>query len=309
MDTENSEARPEQKKHILPFFITPNESWPDNCKILTSSVESHNISLSKGHFLKLSSQLRRLRIVPKFPICIQKADIAAAINQEQFKILNIAQLMSGRTKKPLPLFLIKIANSLHADEILKISTLHGTRVTVEKYRERKITSQCQRCYGLYHSSENCFLKVHYGLCAGDHLTNDCNLQPNAERKCINCQGNHAAFYRLYPNFPRRNTPQQKRIYPTPPQKPRIKISLDENLTNHQIIPEGEKPFSPTQTSSDQNEQTHLPTTVPSKFPPNPTEVDLFSTILKLVHQEEIKTRGNGFCVCRGIGSFSGPPEA
>ncbi|GIY09292.1 hypothetical protein CDAR_574521 [Caerostris darwini] len=239
MDTENSEAIPEQKKHIPPFFITPNESWPDTCKILTSSVESLNISLSKGHFLKLSSQLRRLRNLKIKP------------DKSKYTL----QMLQSEEAPPPP-------------------------------------------------------EVHYGLCAGDHPTNDCNLQPNAERKCINCQGNHAAFYRLCPNFPRRNPPQQKRIYPTSPQKPRIKISLDENLTNHQIIPEGEKPFSPTQTSSDQNEQTHLPTTVPSKFPPNPTEVDLFSTILKLVHQEEIKTtRGNGFCACRGIGSFSGPPEA
>ncbi|GIX84686.1 hypothetical protein CEXT_677241 [Caerostris extrusa] len=59
-------------------------------------------------------------------------------------------------------------------------------------------------------------------------------------------------------------PQQRRIYPTPPQKPRIKISLDENLTNHQIIPEGEK-RTYANVIRDQNEQTCLPTIVPSKL--------------------------------------------
>ncbi|GIX81367.1 uncharacterized protein CDAR_2221, partial [Caerostris darwini] len=59
MDTENSEAIPEQKKHIPPFFINPNDSWPDTCKLLTSSVESLNISLSKGHFLKLTVNSER----------------------------------------------------------------------------------------------------------------------------------------------------------------------------------------------------------------------------------------------------------
>ncbi|GIY17086.1 hypothetical protein CEXT_57071 [Caerostris extrusa] len=95
---------------------------------------------------------------------------------------------------------------------------HGqkpAKVTVEKYRGRNIVSQCQRFYGFYHSSENCFLKVHCGVCAGDHPTNECKLQPDAVRKCVNCQGNHAAFYRGCPKFPRRNPPQQKRIYPTP----------------------------------------------------------------------------------------------
>ncbi|GIY32553.1 hypothetical protein CDAR_302131 [Caerostris darwini] len=54
MNTENSEAIPEQKKHILPFFVIPNDSYPDTCKFLTSSVESLNISVSTRHFLKLT---------------------------------------------------------------------------------------------------------------------------------------------------------------------------------------------------------------------------------------------------------------
>ncbi|GIY51751.1 nucleic-acid-binding protein from transposon X-element [Caerostris darwini] len=251
MDTENSSAMPERKKQIPPFFITPNASWPETCQVLTST-----------------------------------ADIAAALDPEKFKILNIAQLTSGRTKKPLPLFLVKIANSLVADEILKISSLHGIRVTVEKYRGRNIVSQCQRCYGFYHSSENCFLKVHCGVCAGDHPTNECKLQPDAVRKCVNCQGSHAAFYRGCPKFPKRNPPPQKRIYPTPPQRPRTKISLEENQINQQITPEGgQRTYA--NIIKNQKEQAHLSTNIPSKLPTNPTEVDLFSTLLKLIHREEV----------------------
>ncbi|GIZ02093.1 hypothetical protein CEXT_137601 [Caerostris extrusa] len=40
MDSENSVAMPEKKIHMPPFFITPNESWPETCKVLTSTVES-----------------------------------------------------------------------------------------------------------------------------------------------------------------------------------------------------------------------------------------------------------------------------
>ncbi|GIX87024.1 hypothetical protein CEXT_300442 [Caerostris extrusa] len=59
MDTENSTAMPERKKQIPPFFITPNASWPETCKVLTSTVESLNISLSKGQFLKLTVNSER----------------------------------------------------------------------------------------------------------------------------------------------------------------------------------------------------------------------------------------------------------
>ncbi|GIY15614.1 hypothetical protein CEXT_392201 [Caerostris extrusa] len=162
MDTENSTAMSERKKQMPPFFITPNASWPETCKVLTSTVESLNISLSK-----------------------------------------------------------------------------------------------------------------------DHSTKECKLQPDAERKCVNCQGSHAAFYRGCPNFPRRNPPQQKRIYPTPPQKPRTKISLEENPINRQISPEGGK-RTYANIIKNQNEQAHLSTNIPSKLPTNPTEVDLFSTLLKLI---------------------------
>ncbi|GIY79192.1 hypothetical protein CEXT_374321 [Caerostris extrusa] len=59
MDTENSTAMPERKKQMPPFFITPNASWPGTCKVLTSTGESLNISLSKGQFLKLTVNSER----------------------------------------------------------------------------------------------------------------------------------------------------------------------------------------------------------------------------------------------------------
>ncbi|GIY73485.1 hypothetical protein CDAR_90341, partial [Caerostris darwini] len=163
MDTENSTAMPERKKLMPPFFITPNASWPETCKVLTSTVESLNIALSKGQFL---------------------------------------------------------------------------------------------------NSENCFLKVHCGVCAGYHPTKECKLQPDAERTCINCQGSHAEFYRGCPNFPKRNSPQQKRIYPTPPQRPRTKISLEENRINRQSAPE-RRQRTYANTISNQNEQAHLSPSIPA----------------------------------------------
>ncbi|GIY25062.1 hypothetical protein CEXT_243671 [Caerostris extrusa] len=71
-----------------------------------------------------------------------------------------------------------------------------------------------------------------------------------------------------------------------PQKPRTKISLEENPINRQISPEGGK-RTYANIIKNQNEQGHLSTNIPSKLPTNPTEVDLFSTLLKLIHLEEV----------------------
>ncbi|GIZ03646.1 hypothetical protein CEXT_481521 [Caerostris extrusa] len=59
MDTGSSTAMPKRKKQMPPFFITPNVSWPETCKVLTSTIESLNISLSKGQFLKLTVNSER----------------------------------------------------------------------------------------------------------------------------------------------------------------------------------------------------------------------------------------------------------
>ncbi|GIY83118.1 hypothetical protein CEXT_767591 [Caerostris extrusa] len=79
---------------------------------------------------------------------------------------------------------------------------------------------------------------------------------------------------------------ESRIYQHPCKKPRIKISLDENLTNHQIMSEDEK-HTYVNVIRNQNEQNSSPNHCSKHTPPNPTEVDLFSTTLKLVHLEEI----------------------
>ncbi|GIY09511.1 hypothetical protein CEXT_385061 [Caerostris extrusa] len=188
MDAENSTAMPERKKQMPPFFITPNASWPETCK------RAPDLYQQGGH----SSCLRPRKVQ---------------------KILNIAQLTSGRTKQPIPLFLIKIANSLVADEILKISSLHGIRVTVEKYRGRNIVPQCQRCYGFYHSSENCFLKkVHCGVCAGDHPTKNANSNRMQKENASTAREATQPSTEDAQISPRRNPPHQKWIYPTPPHK-------------------------------------------------------------------------------------------
>ncbi|GIY22035.1 hypothetical protein CEXT_585321 [Caerostris extrusa] len=58
--------------------------------------------------------------------------------------------------------------------------------------------------------------------------------------------------------PKRNPPQQKWTQPTPPQKPKTKIYLEENSINRQNASEGVK-RSYANIISHQNEQTHPPT--------------------------------------------------
>ncbi|GIX90317.1 hypothetical protein CEXT_67811 [Caerostris extrusa] len=58
----------------------------------------------------------------------------------------------------MPLFLIKIANSLNAEEIFKTDSLLGTKISIERFSGSNTAPQCRNCYGFYHSSETCPLK-------------------------------------------------------------------------------------------------------------------------------------------------------
>ncbi|GIY81010.1 hypothetical protein CEXT_627991 [Caerostris extrusa] len=146
-------------------------------------------------------------VIRGLPICTNKADIAAALNPEKFKILDIAQLTRGGLSNPSHCFSSKLPTHWL---VAKSYSYHSYTVSGspwEKYRGRNVIPQCQRCYGFYHSSENCFLKIHCGVCAGPP-TKECNLKPDAERKCINCQEAMQPSKRM-PEFPKEESSTTK----------------------------------------------------------------------------------------------------
>ncbi|GIY65857.1 hypothetical protein CEXT_428061 [Caerostris extrusa] len=99
-------------------------------------------------------------------------------------------------------------------------------------------------------------------------------------------GKSRSLLQRMPKFPKEKPPTAKTDISNSPQKPRTKISLEENPINRQISLEGEK-RTYASIIRNQNEQAHLSTNIPSKLPTNPTEEDLFSTLLKLIHLEEV----------------------
>ncbi|GIY46871.1 hypothetical protein CEXT_710981 [Caerostris extrusa] len=96
---------------------------------------------------------------------------------------------------------------------------------------------------------------------------------------------HSVLERM-PKLSKEKSLPQNQIYPKPPQKPRIKIFLEENLTKHQVISQSGK-LTYANIANGQNEQSLLPPAIPDQLPSHPTNVDLLSTILKLMHREGV----------------------
>ncbi|GIY75916.1 hypothetical protein CEXT_572221 [Caerostris extrusa] len=97
------------------------------------------------------------------------------------------------SKQMMLLFLIKIANSINAEEIFKTNSLLGTKISIERFRGSNTAPQCRNCYGFHHSSETCHLKPRCAHCAAVHLTADCSQPKDSNKICANCNGSHVAY--------------------------------------------------------------------------------------------------------------------
>ncbi|GIY04218.1 hypothetical protein CEXT_453131 [Caerostris extrusa] len=77
-------------------------------------------------------QDRPVKVMIKgLPACTPKEDINFALSHLGFKILAVNQLLKGN-KWPMPLFYILIANILETKEIYNLTTLLGTRISIER---------------------------------------------------------------------------------------------------------------------------------------------------------------------------------
>ncbi|GFU44882.1 nucleic-acid-binding protein from transposon X-element [Trichonephila clavipes] len=119
-----------------------------------------------------------------------------------FNIDSCTQLISKRTKKSLPYFLITLPRNDLNSKIFDIKKLGYLQVKVEGYLVRGIT-QCFNCNNFYHTAANCFMKPRCLKCGKDQATRNCHIKERQENPfCINCQDfGHSACYTKCPKFP------------------------------------------------------------------------------------------------------------
>ncbi|GFW54057.1 nucleic-acid-binding protein from transposon X-element [Trichonephila clavipes] len=129
-------------------------------------------------------------------------DITNDLKLIGFNIDSCTQLISKRTKKSLPYFLITLPRSDLNSKIFDIKKLGYLQVKVEGYLVRGIT-QCFNCNNFYHTAANCFMKPRCLKCGKDHATRNCHIKERQENPfCINCQDfGHSACYTKCPKFP------------------------------------------------------------------------------------------------------------
>ncbi|GIY61181.1 nucleic-acid-binding protein from transposon X-element [Caerostris darwini] len=353
-ESENFPEQTQMKTRLPPFFILPDRDWPQLYRELKSQVPSMESSLSRGQFFKITiekeeeystlktiltqrkipfrtNNLRKdrpLKVVLRgIPPCTDKNLIISALSTYGNTVLDVIQMTNLRSKRPMPLFLIKIANSINAEEIFKINSLLGLEeVSIERFRGSNTASQCRNCYGFYHSSETCHLKPRCAHCAAEHSTTECTQAKESTKTCVNCKGSHVAYWRGCPGFPKKRYHESER---KPEVIEKVPIKDPENFpqlqTSHtptvpainngttyanitaskpyrqQITPTSKPyqlPITPTSKpcqlpitpTSKSYRQQITPTSKPCQLPITPTSKNSFhlmAQILPLLHQEGI----------------------
>lgn len=115
-----------------------------------------------------------------------------------FKTTSITKLKSkNNTYQSCPPFLVQLAPGADLVQFRRIKYLCDCVVRIEKFKPNHSQgTQCYRCQGFGHSSQNCNLPARCVKCTSQHTSSEC---PKKDRKtpakCCNCDGEHPANYR------------------------------------------------------------------------------------------------------------------
>ncbi|GFX23527.1 nucleic-acid-binding protein from transposon X-element [Trichonephila clavipes] len=141
-------------------------------------------------------------VIKSLPSSSKIEDITEDLADEGFVIDSCTQLISKRTKKELPYFLVILPRNDKNSKICDLAHLSYLQVKVEGYLVRGIT-QCFNCNNFFHTAANCFMKPRCLKCGKEHATKNCHIKESITNPfCINCQDfGHSACYTKYPKFP------------------------------------------------------------------------------------------------------------
>ncbi|GFV75403.1 uncharacterized protein TNCV_1482491 [Trichonephila clavipes] len=142
-------------------------------------------------------------VIKGLPGCTKPEEIITDLEHQGYSDCSCNQLISKRTKLPLPFFLITLPRNTENLTIFDIKHVGHMQVKIEGYSV-KGTTQCFNCNDFYHTAANCHMPPRCLKCGEEHLTKNCEIKERQENPyCINCETyGHTACYTKCPIFPK-----------------------------------------------------------------------------------------------------------
>lgn len=115
--------------------------------------------------------------------------------QKNFKVIEVVNKLSYKTKMPLNIFMITFENEEIISQIFEIKYIMGYKIEVHPLRKSRLIPQCKICQAFGHTKKFCSKEPRCVKCAKKHLTIDCSQSKEERPKCYNCGEAHVASYR------------------------------------------------------------------------------------------------------------------
>ncbi|GFU52030.1 uncharacterized protein TNCV_862191 [Trichonephila clavipes] len=180
-----------------------------------NTVEIPKIPPPQPIYLKIKDNYREQLdlLIEKFPElkfktsglpgCTKTEDIINDLEHQGYNECNCNQLISKRTKLPLPFYLVTLPRNTENLTIFDIKHVGHMQVKIEGYSV-KGTTQCFNCNDFFHTAANCHMPPRCLKCGKEHLTKNCDIKERQDNPfCINCETyGHTACYTKCPKFPK-----------------------------------------------------------------------------------------------------------
>ena len=123
-------------------------------------------------------------------------EIVDELKSQGIKAISAVNMLSGKNKEPLNLFMLSFDNSQDAAAVFKIKTIGYQVVKIEElHKQSSRIVQCKNCQEFNHVRTYCHKTPKCVKCAGQNKSSDCKKPLNVPSKCANCDGPHTANYR------------------------------------------------------------------------------------------------------------------
>lgn len=122
-------------------------------------------------------------------------DIKNAIEVYGFKVRNVSNAKSFKTKMPLNMFFIDLSPSSNCKDIYNVEYLLNARIVFEPPYKSNDIVQCKKCQRYGHTRSYCSYPFRCVKCNENHDSTTCRKHVNTPPKCVLCGGEHPANYK------------------------------------------------------------------------------------------------------------------
>lgn len=119
---------------------------------------------------------------------VKPEEIEGELKEKGIEIKKVYKMRSKRI-----LFLVITKSDVKLKPLQeRIKVVNYTRVSWDRYYNKKLITQCHRCQMWNHATTNCNAKPACLKCAGEHWTHECTKSKDEPAVCVNCKGSHPA---------------------------------------------------------------------------------------------------------------------